>query len=220
MIRNAQIPGFNIPVSELVCNPLRPNDAKYRGSSHIVETARQHRYILELLEPLGQPATNQADPTPTDADSTLVFAYSATRPKVTFDKITIHNAQDEIFRPGKHHWSDVDLTFYEVLSKNGEKPYGKITDLIYRWWAETMLNINTSYFAPPEQYLKNCKLSMVDGIGNAVWSYNLYDCWPCEVSPSDVSYVNSDIANITMKLRYDKAVEDYVGRPTTQSGIT
>ncbi len=188
------MPGFNIiiPPSRDACRAPGFNT----GPPNITETARQHRYRLEVLEPLGSQGAGL-----------LLYLAKCTRPSVEFDEIAIHSAQDEIFRPGKIHWKAIEFTFYEKLT-------GALTDLndqcaflLYQWWADTMLNIQTSLFNPPDTYLKDAHLNMLDGNGDPVWSYLIYDCWPAKISPADLDYSNTALSTITVMLRLSKAVE-------------
>ena len=78
------------------------------GPRHIIETARNHRFKLEVLEPFGSTSTG-----------ILLYLEKCTRPTPEFDQIVIHNGQDEIYRPGKSRWLPVEFTFYEVLNRGG-----------------------------------------------------------------------------------------------------
>lgn len=167
------------------------------GPSSTMETARQHRFLLEVLEPLG-----------TKDNGMLLFLEKCTRPSPEFDKIMIHSAQDEISRPGKIHWKDVEFTFYERLSgeDNGNLE-NQCAKLLYDWWAKTMLDIETSRFNQPSSYLKNCQLQMTDGSGQPIWTYFLYDCWPLKVTQSELDYGGSNIATTGVTLAYARAKE-------------
>ena len=172
------MPGFNIATLNQGGN----------GPNNVVETARSYRYVLEVLQPL---------------EPLLVYGYQCTRPNIEFDEVTIHNAQDEIVRPGKHHWKPVEFKFYEILQGNTNQT----AKLMYDWWASTMLDINTGRFSRAATYMKPVSLNMLDGDGKIIWNYELFDCWPQKVTPSDLNFRETDIANITVTLRYSKARE-------------
>lgn len=167
-----------------------------------IETARRYRYRLEILEPLNQ-------------DNLLLLAYRITRPTVEFDQVTIHNGQGEIYRPGKNRWMPIEVAFYERVSgvggarndPNATGGYDKAASLIYKWWAETLININNSLHGNLTAYRKPAEVAMLDGLGNAIWTYYLVNCWPLKVDPSDLSYIDSEIADITLTLSYDRALE-------------
>ena len=191
------MPGFNIPMEASSCGA-----GSSSGPSHTTETARKHRYELEVLEPLGQGSQGQG------GDSLLLFLKKCTRPSIEIDEIVIHSGQDELFRPGKQHWKPIEFTFYEKLkgSKNGSLN-DECAEKIWKWWANAMIDVKTSLHKPPSQYLKDTQLTMLDGDGSSVWKYYIYDCWPSKISPSDLSYTDTDIAEISVTLRYSKAWE-------------
>lgn len=214
------MPGFNIPFNNQ-CH-LLDDDISYPNDdittpAHTEETARNHRYLFESLEPLS------IDPG-VGSTNLLLFAYKATRPVPEIDEITIHNGQDEIYRPGKNRWKPIEITFYERLTGT-ESRFASSQDLndqaarlIYRWWGGTpdglvggVVHLDVSSVGAPGggalDYQKPCQLQMLDGLGNAVWTYYMADCWPVRVTPSDLSYADTEIASITVTLRYNKAIE-------------
>lgn len=190
-------PGFNIPVP-VGCHDRNAfnEPSAFDGPSYQVETARKHRYVLDVLEPLG-----------TRSDGILLFLEKCTRPAPEFDEITIHNGQDEIYRPGKHRWRPVEFTFYEKLQGDSGSSVNQATEMLYQWWAESVAIVRESKLVPAADIYKNAELQMLDGIGNSVWTYFIYDCWPQKISPADLSYSDSDISVITVTLRYNKAEE-------------
>lgn len=197
------MPGFSIPFP----NACGVNNFG-QGASVTVETARKHRYSLEVLEPLGS-----------KRDGILLYGYKCNRPSIEFDEVAVHNGQDELFRPGKQHWKPVEFTFYEKMSGGGDKAqFNQAAELVYKWWGSTMIDLKTSYHRSPSEYLKNCQLDMSDGSGQTIWVYELLDCWPSRVSPSDLDYSSSDIAEITVALRYAKAREGRVSTVVARAG--
>ncbi len=192
------MPGFYIPYQPPGC-PVAPEQKNQPANT--VETARRHRYLLEVLEPLGK-----LD------NGILLFLEKCTRPAIEYDKILIHSSQTEIPRPGKTHWKEVEFSFYEKLDgNNNDNLESTCAKLIYEWHAKTMVNITTSLHNPPSRYLKNATLRMLDGGGSPVWTYNIYDSWPMKVSPSDLSYSDTDISTIAVTLAYARAKESRGG---------
>jgi hypothetical protein len=146
-----------------------------------------------LLEPFGY----------SDSYGILLFLEKCTRPTLEVDEITIHNAQDEIYRPGKQRWSPIEFTFYEKADDRVDE----VAERIYSWWGQTMIALTRSTHNRVTNYYKSAVLQMLDGVGHPIWSYYLYDCWPQKVSPIELSYSDSDIATITVTLRFNKAEE-------------
>lgn len=188
------MPGFNIPYTPEGCEAVAQAGI---GPSHVQEFARVHRFLLEVLQPLGS-----------QDDGLLLYLEKCNRPSVEYDKILIHSAQDEIPRPGKTHWKDVEFTFYEkVVELDGGNMENQCTKFIYDWHALGMIDIETSLHLSPAAYLKDCRLQMLDGSGEPIWTYHLYECWPMKVSPTDLDYGSSDIARTSVTLAYARAKE-------------
>jgi hypothetical protein len=178
------MPGFNIAGTSAHQPP------------NTIETARSHRYIFSVLEPM---------------KDVLIYAHKASRPSFEADVIKIHNGQDRIYRPGQHFWKPLEITFYETVVGSSAAastfPFSNTSDFIYGWWQGTMINTLASGQYKPTDYRKECQLEMLDGDGNTVWKYSLYGCWPSKVLPSDLSYKETDIADIAVTLQIDRAVE-------------
>lgn len=180
------MPGFMIPIQN-DCGEAQIEG----GPSHTQETARKHRFLIEILEPLR---------------TILINAEKCGRPAPEFDKILVHSAQDEIPRPGKTHWKEVEFTFYEVLNGSANNLVNTAAKAISDWH-KSMVNMENSLHFALSNYLKHAQLQMLDGDGNPVWTYYLYESWPMKVSPSDLDYSDSNICRIGVTLAYARAVE-------------
>jgi len=192
------MPGFNITIPNVCHDGDAHNwdgESAFQGPIHTVETARKHRYRLEILEPFAGESG--------DNNGILLFCEKCTRPTPEIDEIIIHNGQDEIYRPGKQRWNPIEFTFYEKLRGNTDET----AELIYKWWGKIMLALTDSTQRPVSEYYKRGHLQMLNGVGNPIWTYFLYDCWITKVSPSDLAYSDSDIATISVTLRFNKAEE-------------
>ncbi len=155
------------------------------GPSATTETARLHRFEFTTLGPLG---------------GILLYAHRSGRPGPDIDVVTVHHSQDEVYTPGKNRWKPIEITFYEAANGNDQ-----VASAIFQWWSQSILNIGASLVnGSPKQ---NASLSLLDGFGGSVWSYNMYGCWVPKVDPSTLDYSDTNIAEITFTLQYDKASE-------------
>jgi hypothetical protein len=193
------MPGFNIPAESCLDENAFKESSAYTGPGHLSETARKHRYLLEVFEPMEGKG----------ADSNLLmYLEKCTRPTPEIDEIVIHNGQDEIYRPGKNKWNPLEFTFYEKLS--GSEPgsfRNAAAENLYNWWAKSMIILSDSKQGKPQDYYKNAYLQLLDGVGNPVWTYKIYDCWPQKITPAQMSYSESEISTIVVTLRFNKAEE-------------
>lgn len=188
---NSKMPGFNIPI-------IRPDCAGFVGGIEgnaipaTLETSRVHRYALTIFEPL---------------ENVLIFSHKCNRPSPEIDRITMHHGQDEIYWPGKNRWNPIEISFYEGhLSPNCDT----VADKIFEWWSSNVVDINNSRIVP--LFKRDCTLDLlnggIDGGLVAVHRYRMLGCWPSKVTPTSLTYSESDIAEITVKLEMDKCLEE------------
>lgn len=202
------MPGFKIPINY---DPACANDSiniSFRNDlssnpSHTIEIARAHRWIFRTLTPLDQ---SSGDP------NILIYAFKCGRPTVEIDEIKIFRGQQEIYRPGKHRWMPIELAFYDVYeggdSQQPESVYNAgVSSKLYKWWSEVTLNASTNNVNRASEIYKTGALIMQDGFGKSVWSYKLFDIWPIKVTPSDLDYSSTNLAEISVTMRYNKAEE-------------
>lgn len=180
------MPGFNIKTSS---DCIADNDCGdgYTGPKVNVETARKHRYQLRILRPV---------------KDVLLYAFKCQRPVCEADRIVMHHGQDEIYKPGKTRWLPIEVTFYEIV-----KDVNTTAQMLNRWWGKNMLSVNSSTLFQDSYYKERCELELTDGCGKPVWAYYLYQVWPSKVSPSELSYTDTDLSEISCTLEISKAEE-------------
>jgi hypothetical protein len=208
--------GFNIPTDNYCfagdggVPPLSMPAVDREGPSNSDEFGRNHRFEIEFMAPISSQFVQ--------GNGLLLNVEKCTRPTVEFDEIKIHNGQDEIYRPGKHHWSPIEFTFYERIAPSDDtgliagsgKP-NQMAQAIYNWWAGasqfTMLDYKTSSLTAPGRFQVDCSVNMIDGLGRKNWTYILRECWPLKVYATDLNYSDTDLSKITVVLRYNRAEE-------------
>lgn len=188
------MPGFNIPDVREPCDPGSAPGSAFNGPTYAVETARRHRYVIDILEAL--------EATESD-DSIRLYLSKCTRPSPEFDNMIVHSGTDQINRPGKIKWNPVEFTFYEVVESDTDS----ITEFLYKWWSTFIYNLNSSSHYDINRMYKDAQLSMLNGVGDPIWTYNLIQCYPSKVTPSELSYADSEIAETTVTLQVNKVTE-------------
>jgi hypothetical protein len=197
--------------------------------SNLVETARRHRFEWTLFSPAsvsGNQSSGGSAPAISRVGQVLVFCHKAGRPVIEIDRIKMSRGQDEIFVPGKQHWSPCEISFYEAVRDDNQitgnmvsngcdtdirfgvaNAINAVADIVHEWWAVNTINIRRSRLQ--RRYKAISHLSMLDGGENTIWKYQLYGCWPSKVTPVDLDYGESAIAEISVTLSYDKADEKW-----------
>jgi hypothetical protein len=192
------MPGFDIKLQGNRCNYNSETkegeepDGKLEGADPRVETARKHRYAFTILDPL---------------KDVLLYAYKCGRPTCEADRIVICRGQDEIYKPGRSRWLPIEITFYEPVSPN--YPIDYTAALLHKWYGKTMINIRKgSTISQDSDYKQQCILRLLDGRDRNIWAYNMYGVWPSNITPSELSYADTSLAEISCTLNMDKVIEN------------
>jgi len=174
------MPGFNIPYESRSLDDVALPSA-------IIETARSNRWEVTIFTPL---------------NDIILYAHKCTRPTPSIDFAVVHRGQNEAYFPGKHRWASVDFTFYDVLTSSVDRT----AYLFYQWYTTGVLDIENSRIAGGiNKYLVTYEL--LDGFGRNIYRYELINAFPIKVSPSNLDYKESSVADITVTLQYELAVE-------------
>lgn len=181
------MPGFAIDHQGQACSGDAPSGDAGDVPSATDEYARKHRFRFIAFEPL---------------EDILIYAHRAGRPRPEIDKVTIHHSQEEIYTPAKHRWLPIEITFYE----NVHKDIDRVSQAIYDWWSNDVIDIVSSRIARGTIF-KDCELAMTDGVNEPVWIYRMYGCWPSKVTPDDLDYSDTGLAEISFTLEMQKAEE-------------
>lgn len=205
------MPGFNYQINFDDCK----SDAFSNGAkidvdggrprpSPTADPLRKYRYLFEIS------TINQGDQSPLAKSQILsLYMESCDRPKFNVDKITIHNGQDEIYRPGKTRWQPIKLSAYEVIDDSG-----LITlEVLRKWRSEVLMRSDHGILNRISYIHKTCRITLEDGQGRAIWRYTLYNCWPSDMSPSPLSYSANETTNFELELTYDRATEEQPVKP-------
>jgi hypothetical protein len=224
------VPGFQGPVdlTFLQCNEdigsfadgIYSEANRYEGPDPKTEYARKYRWSLEIIGgplapggvgPVGGAIGGRFDRETRDT-GILIHLKKCSRPTPEFEIVKAHHAQSVISRPGKISWSPITMSFYEAFSDTSDgirRPQHRdsIASRLYQWWANTIYDHRTNLHGNISDYLKDAVLTMGNGVGDIVYSYNLYNCWISKITPSDLDYSSNEVCEIEITLNYDLAVE-------------
>lgn len=148
---------------------------------------------------------------------------SFTRPKLTFDKVTVPRFSVQAYVPGRPHWGTCSLTVEDDIS-------GKATNIIQQQInAQNQITLatggNSSFpnAAGADYYKFLTVLSQLDGQHNAtpIEQWQIEGCWI-----EDVDYGKNDYAqggesmHITMTISIDNAIQLIQGNTQDSSAIS
>lgn len=171
------MPGFNIPGASTVDGgaPIPP------------EVRRRHRWIFKSF---GDGVPN---------DQVLLLLHSANRPEFTLEQPELHHDQEVIYFAGKQTWNEIEMSFYD----SEQDPDSSAE--IWRW-VKIVSDINGGVrVAAPDNYKKQGQLEMIDGQGTTTETWKLYNCWPRVTNWGELNYDNTELAEISVTMRYDRA---------------
>lgn len=159
--------------------------------SNTIEPRRKYRWIFELIG-RGSGSFSRQE---------LLVLQKANRPKIQYDNITMHHNQELANFAGKTKWSDIELTWYDI-EQDPDVSLG-----IYKW-IQTVTNLRTANAAHPKNYKKLSQLSMLNGNGQPTETWRLFGTYPEESDWGPLDYTESQIAMISVKMKYDRAMRN------------
>jgi hypothetical protein len=166
-----------------------------------IESARSYRWLFNTFLPftggqLGATGVKTAAP-----GNLLVYLKKADRPSMEFDEISIHNGPRTTYRPGKFKCNPIGIEFYEIFGPANYVDGPAVR--MYEWMKRAIFKSRASMYSSYKDFTFDARLSMLDGAGRPVHIYELYNCFPTKVTPSELNSESDGIASITATIRYD-----------------
>ena len=172
------MPGFSINSDQAA----QPNS--------VAEVRRTHRWAFKTFGKM-----------PGDRRVYLLLK-SASRPSLTFEEPPMHHNQEQVYFAGKHTWEPLALAWYDV--ENDPDVSQTMWD-----WIEVCMPLSGGKAAnvmTPKAYKEGiATLEMLDGVGVASETWEVYNGWPQAVNWNALDYSASDLQLIEVKYRYDRA---------------
>jgi hypothetical protein len=130
----------------------------------------------------------------------LILLQKCQRPKFVNEEPVMHHNQEQAYFIGKQSWEPMEMTWYDAEQSPD------CSKAIWEWLKVGNL-LDAADVSLPTTYKKEGLLEMVSGVGGrATETWRILGAWPKEVNYSDNDYTNTDIATITVRMRYDRAV--------------
>ena len=155
------------------------------------EPKRKNRWILKF-DRVPNHASGQ--------DPLAIDIFSASRPSVSLDPTEIHRLNERFWFAGKPSWETISCTFYDY--DKGKNSAGQV---LYSWFT-AIYNPLTGGQGYAVVYKANATLVMLGPDGKIIEIWDLFGCFPEQISWQDLSYDGSDAQQVEMTLRYDYAV--------------
>jgi hypothetical protein len=124
------------------------------------------------------------------------FVKSANRPDITIQDTELNFLNQTTWIPGKAKWETIEVTYWDVA---GAQNAG-----LFSWLASVYNFTSVCRFQSTAlaDYGGIATIVMLDGCGNPLESWILNDAWPSSIKFGELSYESSDVAEVTLTLRY------------------
>lgn len=123
---------------------------------------------------------------------------TAGRPNKTTEEIVIDWLNQKRYLAAKSTWNDLAVTLYDPISPSAAQQVLE--------WARLVHEDVTGRAGYAEMYKRTIDLKMVDPMGTVVQHWQLEGAWPKEVNFGDLDYSTGEPTEISLTIRYDRAI--------------
>lgn len=145
-----------------------------------------------------------------DGDFMTVQAITASRPKLSFEKITLDRYNSKIFIAGKHSFDPMTVVFEDdtggLVSQSLQNQLEKQQNLIGQF-PSALLPAS----AAGELYKFAIRIDMLDGGENIFESWSVEGCWIENIDYTDLDYAANETVKINLTVSFDHARQRLTG---------
>ena len=128
-----------------------------------------------------------------------------TRPKLSFEQVTVDVYNSKVYLAGQHTWEAVTLTLREDVSNNVQKLVGEQLQKQFDFFEQ-------SAAASGSDYKFVTRIEITDGANganavNVLETFELYGCYIDSANYNQLAYGTSEPVTVTLSLRYDNAIQ-------------
>ena len=126
----------------------------------------------------------------------------SSRPILNFDEQQVQHVIEVINLPAKAQWDSITITAYDMAGDS----------YLYKWLISFYDPFNGRIvpIAEPISAISKPKksgfLRLLNGHGATIEFWLLEGCWPVSIDWGELDYESSELANVSFKLRYDRAI--------------
>lgn len=138
---------------------------------------------------------------------------NVTRPKITYDEVTVDSYNSKVYLQGKHSWEQITVVIRDDISNSVAKLVGSQIQKQLNHFQQTTA-------AAGNDYKFDMQIEVLDGVNagaSEVWF--LEGCFLTNVDYSDSDYSANDPVTITLQVRYDNATH-YQGDNDVNGRVT
>ena len=127
------------------------------------------------------------------------FVKAMSRPQITFDEIELHHINTKRYLKGKATWEQLEITLYDPIVPSGAQAVME--------WVHQHHEAVTGREGYSDMYKKEIRFNLLGPVGDKVEEWVLHGAFIQSENFNDLDFSNTtDVADITLTLRYDYAV--------------
>ena len=127
------------------------------------------------------------------------FVKAMSRPQITFDEIELHHINTKRYLKGKATWEQLEITLYDPIVPSGAQAVME--------WVHQHHEAVTGREGYSDMYKKEIRFNLLGPVGDKVEEWVLHGAFIQTANFNDLDFSNTtDVADITLTLRYDYAV--------------
>lgn len=148
---------------------------------------KKHRFTFELQDICG----NKSVPSS--------YVKTAARPHLEIDEVELNYLNAKTWIPGKASWQTMTVTYIDVASIDVGPLFSWLAS-VYNFTDPNTLQMGSRR----SDYTATAVLKMWDGCGSLLETWQMKDVWPTSIDFGEVSYDSSDLAEISLTMRYSE----------------
>ncbi len=124
---------------------------------------------------------------------------NVTRPKITYEEVTVDSYNSKMYLQGKHSWEQISVVIRDDITNS-------VTRLVGGQVQRQLNHFQQSAPAAASDYKFDMQIEVLDGVNagaSEVWY--LEGCFLTNVDYSDSDYSTNEPVTVTMQVRYDNA---------------
>jgi hypothetical protein len=136
------------------------------------------------------------------------YVKTSARPQLEMDELELHYLNAVTWMAGKGKWQPITVVYYDVTD-TVMQPLWSWISTVYE-----LLDPATLHQSEPSGYMGSALLTLLDGCGNTVETWQLLNVWPHTINFGELDYAQAEELNIELQLRYSGVIYTGICGPT------
>lgn len=153
-----------------------------------------------------------------DSQPVTVQAVTVTRPKLSFEEISIHRYNTTAYAAAKHTWEPLNLVIEDDVTSTASRVIQ--AQLQAQQWIIGAEGQFLATAGEASQYKFALNLDQLDGNAQVIERWVVEGCWLREVDWGDLDYSTGDQVQIPLVIRFDHARQSLGGYDQGQGMLT